>query len=364
MKTKLKENQIEEEFDIDDVIVLPKKQKPQKGAGGGGGEGEDDDDFEPDDAESELDRQSGDVHGEGEEDDDEGGEATDSHGNPIKPEDIEEHSKRTSQKAGKQNQEATKPDPQGQTPSGGRGGRGGGPTTPTSVDYKSIKPRYDWKTLLARLVRSADTTEVTYQKVHRRNVTSVHIATQTGAGVVRPGEKEVPANLVKLAIVVDSSGSMMSSITKVLANVKKLLTDNSNGVARSFVFVEFSSDFHMFVATVSGKSGTAREIKDVSEIRGGGGGKTESLEGLLTRYQGGGTNFTPELTAQLSKLATMGYNVLILTDSDIAAGGNKEDFLALYAKHRQQVYLILDSRDTFHHVAKTMKGASANISHL
>lgn len=282
-------------------------------------------------------------------------------------EDLEEHAKNVSKKVGKKDEgkgEEGGDKPGSGPPSGGRGGRGGSPTTPTKVDYKGIKPRYDWKTLLARLVRSADTTETTYQKVHRRNITSVHLAQQLGAGVVRPGEKEVPANLVKLAIVVDSSGSMMGSITKVLANVQKLLMDGSNAVARSFVFVEFSSDYHMFVCTFAGKSGTAREVKSIAEIKSGGGSKPDRLESILTRYQGGGTNFSDELADNLSKLAGQGYNILILTDSDIATHGNKEAFLQLYAKHRQQVYLILDSRPTFQSVAASMKGASANMSHL
>lgn len=278
--------------------------------------------------------------------------------------DLEKHGKSVSKKPGEKDDGA---DPgkaeQKSAPSekGSRGPKMAGQHK--EVDWKGIKPRFNWKQLLEKLVRSADTTEVTYQKVHKRNITSVHLATQTGAGVVRPGEKEVPANLVKLCIVVDSSGSMFGSIGKVLAEVNKLLTEGTS-VAKNFVFVEFSGDFHMYSCTISGKSGTARPIKDASEVKSGGGGKVEHISTILSRHAGGATNFDEPLAEQLSKFAAMKYNILILTDSDITSSGNREAFLGLYAKHRQQVYLLLDNRDTFHHVAQSMKGASANMSHL
>ncbi len=377
MNALLRESQVEEEFDIDDIIVLPKKQQQQQGGGGGGGGGGgeegDEDDFEPDDAESELDRQAGDQHHEGEggegEEGEGDGEPKDAQGNPIDESDIEEHSKRVSSKAGKQQDSSDPSDGDqagGKGSKPGQGGRGaGGPTNPRTVDWKGMRPRYDWKTLLARLVRSSNSTEVTYQKVHRRNITSVHTAADTGAGVVRPGEKEVESNLVKLCIVVDSSGSMHEAIKTVLANVQKLLTENSAAVSKSFAFVEFSSNYHMYLCTISGRAGTAVPIKSVKEVGAKGAtGKPETIASLLSRHQGGATNFSEALTAELSAFAAQKYNVLILTDTDIMGGGNREAFLELYAKHHQQVYLILDSRQSWQSVVQAMKSASANITHM
>ncbi len=369
--------QDEEEFDIEDIIVLEPKQPKQKGSGGGGGgEGDEDDDGDGGDseAEAELDRQSGDDHsGHGEDGDKDGegadGEPKDSAGNPIDQDDLEEHSKRVSSKSGKQQDsggEEGGDSAGGKGNKSGQGGRGaGGPTNPRTVDWKGMKPRYDWKTLLARLVRSSNSTEVTYQKVHRRNITSIHSAADTGAGVVRPGEKEVESNLVKLCIVVDSSGSMATAIKEVLANVQKLLTENSAAVSKSFAFVEFSSDYHMYLCTISGRAGTAVPIKSVKEVGAkGSSGKPETIASLLTRHQGGATNFSEALTAELSAFCAQKYNVLILTDTDIMGSGNKEAFLELYAKHHQQVYLILDSRRSWQSVVQAMKGASANITHM
>ena len=279
-------------------------------------------------------------------------------------EELEGHSKKTSEKAEKQEEEREdKGDEQGTAPKATKGGRGQGGESNQKIDWSGIRPRYTWKELLKRLVRGSETSEVTYQKVHRRNITSVRLATQTGAGVVRPGEKEVQSNLVKLCIVVDSSGSMADAITTVMANIHKLLTEGAGELAKTFVYAEFSSGFDVYTVTISGRSSTATKISSVKEIKQRQGG-TIKLSDVMGTHRGGSTNFSTELVSMLDELAAQNYNIVVLTDSDIAGGGNKEEFLDLWQKHRSKVYLILDSKETFRSVAKTMGSASANISHL
>lgn len=378
-------------FDVDDDIeVVGKKDgpgKPGKGqpgsgksgkgqpgkgkgkpGGGGGGEpgdedpeegGDEDGDGEPD-PENELDRNT-DKHGAGDdiEDDD-----VDTDG--IDEDKIEQHTKKVSNNAAKK-EDGAKSEPKdgaSKAPGSGRGGPGGGAGQVQGVDWSSIRPRFNWKELLARLVRSSDTTEVTYQKVHRRNITSVHVATATGAGVVRPGEKEVPANLVKLCIVIDSSGSMYEAIKTVFANINKLFMENASAIDKQFALVEFSNTHHIYACTSNGKTGTATEIQSVAGMKGGGSGGRIDLSELLARHQGGGTDFDASLVATLSSFAAQKYNVLILTDSDIVSGSNRTNFLKLYAEHHKQVYMLLDSKETFATVVGSLKQASANISHL
>lgn len=286
-------------------------------------------------------------------------------------EDLEKAGKKASDKLGDKDEDAKSEKEQEAEAAGkglkdGRGGRGsdsGGQTR--AVDYSQIRPKFNWKQLLERLVKSSDTTEVTYQKVHRRNITGVHLAAQLGAGAIKPGEKVVPANLVKLCLVIDSSGSMSSAITTVLANIKKLLTENQSSIAKSFALVEFSSSFKIYDCKIeSGGKGSARLIKGVQDIKEGSGGGSESLESIMTRHEGGATNFSDALAGKLKEFIMAKYNVVVLTDSDIIATGNKETFMNLYAENHQQVYLIVDSHDTFTGVAQAMKGVSANISHL
>ena len=304
----------------------------------------------------------GDDHGE------HGSDAQPSHGDMPSADDIEEHSKKVSKKAGdaddgkEPGKDGSEGKPQPKADQGGPGSRSS--LDPRAVDWSSIRPRFDWKTLLARLIKSSDTTEVTYQKVHRRNITSVHVATATGAGVVRPGEKEVPANLVKLCIVIDSSGSMHDAIKKVFANIHKLFKENQSAIAKQFALVEFSGSHRVYACTLSGNTGSAIQISGVAGMKSAGGGERVDLSVLLARHEGGGTNFDAELVSTLKGFAGQKYNILILTDTDILAGSNKEHFLDLYAAAHNQVYVLFDSKESFTSAVQSMKTASANLSHL
>ncbi len=282
------------------------------------------------------------------------------------PEDFEEHSKKVSKK-GEERKDGDKGD-QKNADGNSKNAQSGGRTsdrsqqTATAVDWKSIRPRFKWKDLLERMVRDADSSETTYQKVHRRNVTGVALATQTGAGVVRPGEKVVPANLVKLCIVIDSSGSMYDKIKVAFANLNKLFAES--GISKTFALVEFSNIFHTYACTMSGRgTGTAVEVASVKEIKTKSGGSID-LSVVLSRHTGGGTNFDDKLAAHLSEFAREKYNILIMSDADIASGENFNDFKKLYMAHRQNVFAIFDSDSTFQAVARQLGQASANISHF
>jgi Putative metallopeptidase domain len=282
--------------------------------------------------------------------------------------DLEEAGKKASAKAGDKKDGADgKEDGTGKpAPKADKGGPGDRSTSnPQAVDWKGIKPRFNWKSLLDRLIRAADTTEVTYQKVHRRNITGMHIAAQVGAGVIRPGEKEVPANLVKLCLVIDSSGSMHQAILKTFAELNKLFSDNAGAVAKQFAVVEFSSDFHIYNCVMSGGGkGSATEIKGVEGMKSAGGGARIDLSSLMSRHAGGGTNFDEDLVKVLKQFIAQKYNVVVMTDSDITQGTNLANFMHLYGHNHNQVFAIFDSRETFVSVATTMKQAGANISHF
>lgn len=360
-------------FTLDEIEVVEAPQKKKKGSAqgpgvpgsgepGGGGEPDDEEGEGGDEAEDELDRRSGDDHSTHHSDDDEGPDGE----TPTK-EDLEKHGKKVSKAAGEKD-EGAKAGKAGDDRPGTKSGPGGPGShsnlQPHEVDWSKIRPRYNWKDLLARLIRASDSTEITYQKVHRRAVTSMHTAAQTGAGVVRPGEKDFPANLVKLCIVIDSSGSMSSSILTVFANINKLFAESSSGIAKEFAVVEFSGNFHPYACTISGKVGTARAITGVEGMKGAGGGERIDLSVLLSRHEGGGTNFDEALVSCLKGFIKEKYNVLIMTDSDIIAGSNKQNFLDLYASAHQQVYMLQPDKENFTNVVKALKGASANISHM
>jgi hypothetical protein len=240
----------------------------------------------------------------------------------------------------------------------GPGGRtGGGNPEKSAIDYSKVKPRHNWKQLIEKFVRSSDELETTYQKMHKRNVTGIHLALQTGVGAVRPGEKIVPASLVKLALVVDSSGSMHEHIAKVMANVEA--ASREQGVAKSFLFVEFSNDFTFYLCTSKGNGSSAVEI-DSSTLEPK--GKQIPLNDILSKHIGGGTNFSESLVDHLKALCSKKYNVVVMSDSDLSSGGNLEELMNLYKAAPQQVGAIFDSKETYATVIQGMKGAPATFT--
>lgn len=274
-------------------------------------------------------------------------------------EDMEKHGKKvTSQLDNKKDGEKSE---QGTTSGGkGPGGRAaGGNPEKSAIDYSKIKPRHNWKQLIERFVRSSDELETTYQKMHKRNVTGIHLALQTGVGAVRPGEKIVPASLVKLVFVVDSSGSMHEQIAKVMANVEA--ASREQGVSKSFLFVEFSNDFTFYLCTSKGNGSSAVEIDATSlEPK----GKQLSLNDLLSHHIGGATNFSDSLVSHLKALCSKKYNVVVMSDSDLASGANLEELMNLYKHSPQQVGAIFDSKSTYASVIQGMKGAPATFTYF
>lgn len=276
--------------------------------------------------------------------------------------DLEGHGKKVSKNAGagEDGAEPDKPGPSSdkQASSGGRsdGGKNG---NRTAVDYSNIRPKFNWKSLIDKLLHSSDNIETTYQKMHKRNITSMDLAMTTGAAAVRPGEKIVPANLVKLCLVVDSSGSMAEHIAKVFANIKVSL--KTSGVAKSFIYCEFSDSFTFYKCTVTGNGASAQKMHKCTDDKGY--GEVLQLNNLLA-HESGGTNFTKTLTTQLKELIKMKYNVVVFSDSDLVRGENFKEMVDLYSSAHHQVGMVLDSKETFTQMISQMKNCPSTFSHF
>jgi hypothetical protein len=273
--------------------------------------------------------------------------------------DMENHSKKTSKAAGEHEDGAQDgPDPKTNTASkGGQGNNSG-----ARREVQAVKPRYNWRALLDRLMRSSDTTETTYQKVHRRNITSIDMVQKTGAAAVKPGEVVVPAQKVKLCLVIDSSGSMGTHIDKVLANAREASKQSS--VAKTFIVCEFSDDYTFYRCTVSGSGGSAIKLKSASEADEGGGGTSFSLDHVFKEHQGGATNFTDDLAGQLEILLRKKYNVIVMSDSDMAEGANFATLKKLIKGHPSQFGAIFDGVGTYDSIVRQLGMGGALISHF
>ena len=263
------------------------------------------------------------------------------------------------EESGKEDEQTSKPAKSNASSPGGPGGKGSNGSQ--EIDYTKYRPSMSWKALLAKLVRTSTEEETSYQKVHRRNITRVHTAAQTGKSAMKPGEMDQESNLLKLCIVVDSSGSMSSVIGQVYANIDSLLKTHSKEVKLGFVLVKFSSDHKMYQCITSGK-GSYREIKSINDKSTS--FETGDLKKLFSDHFGSSTNFDSALTADLDVFIKDDYNVLIISDTDIIASSNKEEFLKFFKRSNGKVYLIAGDKHDYASIIGALKNVSANITHM
>lgn len=309
----------------------------------------------------ELDGQT-DDHSEGGKTSDGGDKVVD---RKLKPEDIDKWAKKNKDKQDAEDKEAegdpdynNKP-PQERDPGKAKGGK-------HEVDYSKISPRYKWDALLKKMVgETAFVLDQSYQKISRRAIGTMQQVITRGRGAVKPGEVKNPnKKKIKLAVIIDSSGSMSYVIKTVMANLDKLLIQRQGitGVHDEFYLFIFSGDYDIYECT-PGKSGHAHNILDVDKNTPGPLGKL-SLPEVLANHKAGGTVFSSDLAGQISKLASRGYNCLVVSDGDMLYGENFTNFKKLYDANRRHVWLLLDSNETFGRFITQMKEISNNASHL
>jgi hypothetical protein len=259
-------------------------------------------------------------------------------------------------------EDAPKPEQKSSTPGqgNGKGGRSGGRDGEgTKFDYSKIRPTFTWKKLLTKMVTDANSaTEETFQKPHRRNITGVHLAQQTGSAAMKPGEIALD-NDIKMGFVVDSSGSMTSVIDKVYANLHSLMKSKSNVRKSEFFLIKFSGSHHIYKCNFTqDKYKELSSVFDKSKEE-----KSGSVKELFSKHIGSSTNFGSQLTHEIDQLARKKFNLLIMSDSDILYGENFENIKKLITEHRN-VFVILDSRQTFEAMCKQLKQVAKNITYF
>lgn len=248
---------------------------------------------------------------------------------------------------------------QGKSQKGSPGsGEGGG----AEVDYKKIAPTFNWAAIVRRFVASkAVGKQESYAKPNRRAVSSMEIVRQTGAGAIKPAEAESDFVDLKLAFVLDCSGSMMGDIGKVFANANALLKQPK--FARSEVYViTFSGSHHVFKGIFAKNS--AREVKTVNNMKQGKAAYNLKMSDIFANAESGGTVVSAGLQTDINTLLSQGYNVLMCTDTDILYGENLTRTLDLIKKHPQKMFMIFDDRNTYVQWRKTTGVATPNITHF
>ena len=242
----------------------------------------------------------------------------------------------------------------------GRGGRSGGRDGEgTTFDYSKIKPTFTWKKLLSKMITDAsNNVDETFQKPHRRNITGVDLARQTGAAAMKPGEITLDSD-IKMGFIVDSSGSMTSVIDQVYANLHNLMKSKANVRKSEFFLIKFSSNHHIYKCNfVQNKYKELSSVFDKSKEE-----KTGSVKELFSKHIGSSTNFSDQLTHEAEQLAHKKFNLLIMSDSDILYGENFENIKKLITENRN-IFVILDSRRTFEAICKQLKQVAKNVTYF
>ena len=285
-------------------------------------------------------------------------------GRQLSPDQIDAHNKKVNDKVSNDKTgEPGKKNPP--SPSTQKGSPGTGTGSPVKIDYKNIKPKYKWDVLLKKMVSSTGTiSKPSYQKISRRAIGAMHQVITTKRGAMKPGELVTPSRKkIKLAIIIDSSGSMSGAIETVMSNLDKLLVQREAVVKlhEEFFLFMFSGDYDIFECS-PGKNGSARHVKDTKGTPGEHG--SVALTDVLNQHKAGGTVFDSKLASEISSLAARGYNCLVVTDTDLLHGENFVQFKKLYSAHRKQIFLLLDSQESFNAYVGAMKEITDNASHL
>jgi hypothetical protein len=227
----------------------------------------------------------------------------------------------------------------------------------------------NWRQLIEKFVHSQDSQEEeTYQKPHRRNVTNVHIASQTGSAAIRPGEIPGEVRTVKLCFVVDSSGSMSTAIEEMYSNIANLLKQYGGKLVTEFILIKFSDDFHIFKCKVAGNDGWYQKIHSLI------GGKEKpgmakdyesgNLKQLFSKHYGSGTSFSPALVKEIMYLVHKQYNILVATDSDILWQGNVENLRDLYKTAKKALFIVAANKECFANICSAFKEIPGQVTHM
>ncbi len=289
---------------------------------------------------------------------------------PIDPTEIDKHhrdvvGKSERRDAGEEEDKANGPRRKTDPGSGGRGGQSKDTKDDgtSAFDYTKVKPKLSWTALLAKFVSTESGEEDSYSKPHRRSITNIHVAQQTGAGAIKPSQVESSHKKIKLCVVVDSSGSMTGAITKVYANLNNLLKKHFGSLSAEFFLIKFSNDFHVYRCAIKGNQGSYVKVNGV-DAKGGGTFEKGSLQHLFTQHFGSSTNFNTALGDEIMKLVKKHYNVLIVSDSDITESGNMDTLRSLYLRAKRNIFVLADSRSTYSSIIQNLREIGGNITFL
>lgn len=297
----------------------------------------------------------------------EAGEKSDVEGDDLTSEDIDEMGKENEEAVDENREQKPKEDGEGKDsekeggqPGEGQGGRGGGKNPKSrGVDYTKVMPRFNWKTLVDKFIKSGlSRTEETYSKPARRSVTTIDVARQVGAAAIKPAQRPLDMSDAKLMFILDNSGSMTNIIATVVSNAKKLLSQPMFKNA-TIISMKFSNTAEMFKINVGRNiAGQIADPKDMPK------NWDKTADAVLGSSYGGATTVSAKMVQQTIDAFRLGYNVIMFSDSDVARGENLKSVVKMINAGPGQMYLILEDRNSYIAFRKASKINTPNITYF
>lgn len=243
--------------------------------------------------------------------------------------------------------EAKKPS-QVSDPGSGAGGSG------SAVDVNADVEPLDWKKLLSKAISTVKSFKHVYHKFPKGGATRVMTGLQFGGMAVIPPSL-IQLKSVRVAIVVDSSGSMSGMINDVFSLVLNLFQNHKKlGTDHCFLLYKCNTQYEKYLVTV-GTGTTFEELKksstvqqfDISEDEQKPKGAIRPLEDVLLHLNSG-TDFPVNLAKDLTqRLAKDKYVVILMSDSDILGGSNGKRIHELRKLNSQNFYVVFDAKSTY-----------------
>jgi Mg-chelatase subunit ChlD len=231
-------------------------------------------------------------------------------------------------------------------------------------EIKNLRSRISWQAMMRKMFQSAGQLfDTSYTKPHRRNVSGMEIARQTGAAAIKPGVKTLDQPVVKILLAFDTSGSMYEDIPQVLAEARKLLR-LLNKQSDTIAVVFWSGTDAWFQCDM--KANTYAKISDISELKSPMTKKDteKDINKLLSKGADGGTIFSSKLASACNQLAIDGWNIMIFSDDDILAGDNRERFIQLWETNKSKIFFIANDDNTWRSACAAVGAVPPTWAHL
>lgn len=329
---------------------------PSKGTGNGSGKGT------PTSISDIMDNNSNDSHEEGNE---RAKDVMKDKGNPkIDPKDLDKHSKEAEKKMSQDGDGTKAPvkvgDPEGKSTANGNPGSGKASTS-TQVE-RVFSAKVNWKTIIRNFVsKSIQTVEdETWRRPSRRSAASADVQIkQVGASAIRPAKEMREFVVMNCAIVIDTSGSMASAVPRVFVELRLLMKEPqfANCVMPVLHFNDGPGD-KFLVDINKNKSAKVESFNESKPIF------NASAQTIFNEFISGGTNLAG-VDNIVQELVSAGYNVLIISDTDVLYGNNRERIVSMMrSKGDVTVYFLADSKESFQIIAKELGSVTVNMSHM